>query len=200
LAARGRGRDWRSREAACSLPRGTLVTPYCKRTRPERGTNTKVAGFPPLSRPSPGTFFPPSRSASRQPIWAGARGDISLIGPGTPRYRNVDRRDWKVAAAPLFSLGVSSGILSRHGFRQERRSRAVYMGRQSRSHLARWARFTEHCAGRGGEIGSRRAILAEETVLTHRAHAPSTQRRAPRALESAWSQSPTAQRVEREGS
>jgi hypothetical protein len=50
LAARGRGRDWRSREAARSLPRGTLVTPYCKRTRPGRGTNTKAAGFPPLSR------------------------------------------------------------------------------------------------------------------------------------------------------
>jgi hypothetical protein len=26
-------------------PAWTLVTPYCKRTRPGRGTNTKVAGF-----------------------------------------------------------------------------------------------------------------------------------------------------------
>jgi hypothetical protein len=91
LAARGRGRDWRSREAARSLPRGTLVTPYCKRTRPGRGTNMKAAGFPPLSRPSPAAFFPPSRSASRRSIWAGARGDISLVGPGTTRSRNADK-------------------------------------------------------------------------------------------------------------
>jgi hypothetical protein len=37
----------------------TLVTPYCKRTRPGRGTNTKAAGFLPLSRPSPATSLPP---------------------------------------------------------------------------------------------------------------------------------------------
>jgi hypothetical protein len=29
-------------------------------------------------------LFPPSRSVSRRPIWAGARGDISLVGTGTP--------------------------------------------------------------------------------------------------------------------
>jgi hypothetical protein len=40
-------------------PVRTLVTPYCKRTRPGRGTNTKAAGFPPLSRPSPATSLPP---------------------------------------------------------------------------------------------------------------------------------------------
>jgi hypothetical protein len=40
-------------------PAWTLVTPYCKRTRPGRRTNTKAAGFPPLSRPSPAAFLPP---------------------------------------------------------------------------------------------------------------------------------------------
>ena len=30
---------------------------------------------------------------SRRPIWAGARGDISLVGPGTPRSRNADTCD-----------------------------------------------------------------------------------------------------------
>jgi hypothetical protein len=40
-------------------PVWTLVTPYCKRTRPGRGTNTKAAGFPPLSRPSSAAFLPP---------------------------------------------------------------------------------------------------------------------------------------------
>jgi hypothetical protein len=43
-------------------PAWTLVTPYCKRTRPGRGTNTKAAGFPPLSRPSPATSLPPLRA------------------------------------------------------------------------------------------------------------------------------------------
>jgi hypothetical protein len=57
LAARGRGRDRRSCEAARSPPAWTLVTPYCKRTRPGRGTNTKAVGFPPRSRS--GRLFPP---------------------------------------------------------------------------------------------------------------------------------------------
>jgi hypothetical protein len=43
----------------------TLVTPYCKRTRPGRETNTKAAGFPPLSRPSPATSLSPLRAWPR---------------------------------------------------------------------------------------------------------------------------------------
>jgi hypothetical protein len=38
----------------------------------------------PLLRMSPSDFFPPSRSVSRRPIWARARGDNLLVGPGTP--------------------------------------------------------------------------------------------------------------------
>jgi hypothetical protein len=42
---RGEGRD--DVRIVLSLPPArTLVTPYCKRTRPGRGTNTKVVGFP----------------------------------------------------------------------------------------------------------------------------------------------------------
>jgi hypothetical protein len=79
---RGEGRD--GAHVSRSLPSAwTLVTPYCKGTRPGRGTNTKAAGFPFL-RLSPSGFLPPSRSVSRQPIWAGARGDNLLVGPGTP--------------------------------------------------------------------------------------------------------------------
>jgi hypothetical protein len=44
----------------------------------------------PLLRLSPSGFFPPSRSVSCRPIWAGARGDNLLVGPGTPRVRNAD--------------------------------------------------------------------------------------------------------------
>jgi hypothetical protein len=72
-------------------PAWTLVTPYYKRTRPGRGTNTKAAGFP-FVRLSPSGFFPPSRSVSRRPIWAGTRGDNLLVGPGTPRLRNADTK------------------------------------------------------------------------------------------------------------
>jgi hypothetical protein len=69
-------------------PTRTLITPYCKRTRPGRGTNTKAAGFPFYACLPP--VFPPSRSVSRRPIWAGARGDNLLVGPGTPQGRNAD--------------------------------------------------------------------------------------------------------------
>jgi hypothetical protein len=41
-------------------------------------------GFP-LLRLSPSGFLPPSCFVSRRPIWAGARGDNLLVGPGTPR-------------------------------------------------------------------------------------------------------------------
>jgi hypothetical protein len=50
--------------------------------------NTKAVGFPFL--PVSLLWFPPSCSVSRRPICAGARGDISLVGPGTPRSRNAD--------------------------------------------------------------------------------------------------------------
>jgi hypothetical protein len=65
-------------------PSRTLVTPYCKRTRPGRRT---------AQRPqvSPLLFLPPSCSVSRRPIRAGTRGDNLLVGPGTPRGRNADR-------------------------------------------------------------------------------------------------------------
>jgi hypothetical protein len=87
LAARGRGRDRRSREAARSPPAWTLVTPYCKRTRPGRGTNTKAAGFPPLSL-SLWLPFSPLRAPSRaNPSGLGHAATSSLVGPGTPPPR-----------------------------------------------------------------------------------------------------------------
>jgi hypothetical protein len=72
-------------------PAWTLVTPYCKRTRLGRGTNTKAAGFPPLSRRSPAaSLFPPSRSPSRSTHLGWGTRRHSLVGPGTPRSRNAD--------------------------------------------------------------------------------------------------------------
>jgi hypothetical protein len=71
-------------------PLRTLVTPYCKRTRPGHGTNTKAARFPPLSRPSPATSLPPFALglAPTHLGWGTRR--HSLVGPGTPRSRNAD--------------------------------------------------------------------------------------------------------------
>jgi hypothetical protein len=40
-----RGEDGTARAGLSLPPTRTLVTPYCKRTRPGRGTNTKAAGF-----------------------------------------------------------------------------------------------------------------------------------------------------------
>jgi hypothetical protein len=45
-------------------PAWALVTPYCKRTRPGRGTNTKAAGFPPPSL-APAALSSPLRAPSR---------------------------------------------------------------------------------------------------------------------------------------
>jgi hypothetical protein len=61
----------------------TLVTPYCKRTRPGRGTTRRLRVHPLACLPS---SFPPSCSVSRRPIWAGTRGDNLLVGPGTPGF------------------------------------------------------------------------------------------------------------------
>jgi hypothetical protein len=62
-------------------PAWTLVTPYCKRTRPGRGTNTKTAGFPPLSRRSP--------AASLSPLRARPRVDPSGLGHATTFTRRL---------------------------------------------------------------------------------------------------------------
>jgi hypothetical protein len=69
----------RADEQALSLsPSRTLVTPYCKRIH--SGAGQHEAAVPP----------PLLCSVLRQPIWAGARNDNLLVGPGTPRGRNAD--------------------------------------------------------------------------------------------------------------
>jgi hypothetical protein len=73
-------------------PAWTLVTPYCKRTRPRRGTNTKAAGFPPLSRRTPAASLlsPPLCSPTRSThLGWGTR--HSLVGLRDPRSRNADK-------------------------------------------------------------------------------------------------------------
>jgi hypothetical protein len=74
-------------------PAWTLVIPYCKRTRPGRGTNTKAAGFPPLSRLSPATSLLPFALglASTHLGWGTRR--HSLVGQGTPGLETPTSRD-----------------------------------------------------------------------------------------------------------
>jgi hypothetical protein len=57
-----------------------LVTPYCKRTRPGRGTNTKAAGFPPLT---------PVSSPAAFPLRAPSRADPSGLGHAATVYSSV---------------------------------------------------------------------------------------------------------------
>jgi hypothetical protein len=59
-------------------PARTLVTPYCKRTRPGRGTNTKAAGFPFYA------CLPPV-----SPLRAPSRADPSGLGHAATIYSSV---------------------------------------------------------------------------------------------------------------
>jgi hypothetical protein len=70
-------------------PAWTLVTPYCKRTRPGCGTNTKAAGFPPLSRPSPAAFSPFALGLAPTHLGWGTRRHFTRR-PRDPRSRNAD--------------------------------------------------------------------------------------------------------------
>jgi hypothetical protein len=88
----------RSREAARSLSRVDACNPllqahptWARDKHEGRGISTSLSrsGCP---------FFPPSRSVSRRPIWAGAHGDISLVGSGTPRSQNAD--SWRARYGP----------------------------------------------------------------------------------------------------
>jgi hypothetical protein len=65
-------------------PAWTLVTPYCKHTRPGRGTNTKAAGFPPLSRPSPAAFFPLRARPRADPSGLGHAATFHSSAQGPP--------------------------------------------------------------------------------------------------------------------
>jgi hypothetical protein len=56
--------------------------------------------------------FPPSRSVSRRPIWAGARGDNLLVGPGTPWGRNADSTVDCASFGLLPEISLLMGLLA----------------------------------------------------------------------------------------
>jgi hypothetical protein len=70
--------------ALAPSPAWTLVTPYCKRTRPGRRTNTKAAGFPPLSRPSLAAFSPLRAQPRADPSGLGHAATFHLSAQGPP--------------------------------------------------------------------------------------------------------------------
>jgi hypothetical protein len=74
------GKDGTTLAQGRSLPpTWTLVTPYCKRTRPRRGTNTKAAGF------TSHACLPPASS----PLHAPSRADPSGLGHAATIYSSV---------------------------------------------------------------------------------------------------------------
>jgi hypothetical protein len=73
------GTDGTARISLSLSPKRTLVTPYCKRTRPGRGTNTKATGFPFYACLPPA--FPPLRAPSRA--------DPSRLGHAATIYSSV---------------------------------------------------------------------------------------------------------------
>jgi hypothetical protein len=84
---RGEGRDG-TRLGLSLPPARTLVTPYCKRTRPERGTNTKAAGFPFYACPPPASSPFALRLAPTHLGW-GTRRQFTRRSRN-PRVRNAD--------------------------------------------------------------------------------------------------------------
>jgi hypothetical protein len=137
LVARGRGRGQAlSWGRSLPSPAWTLVTPYYKRTRPGCGTNTKAAGFPPLSRRTPASsLLSPLRARPRaRPIWAGARGTLTrrLRDPPVSKRRQLphDKNGPRLSCrhlvrhhvsflSPLMYLPLHHPILGReHGSRR----------------------------------------------------------------------------------
>ena len=73
-------------------PAWTLVTPLLQAHPTWARDEHEGRGIPTSLTPDAGCLAPsPLRAHPRaRPIWAGARGDNLLVGPGTPRGRNAD--------------------------------------------------------------------------------------------------------------
>jgi hypothetical protein len=110
-------------------PAWTLVTPYCKSTRPGRGTNTKAAGFPPLSRRSPAASLSPLRARPRaRPIWAGARGDIHSSAQGPPGLETPTTPDCPVRPLSGGARLARGRVFPRAGTRERSVRKLNYSG------------------------------------------------------------------------
>jgi hypothetical protein len=92
LAARGRGRDTRSLEAARSLSRVDACNPLLQAHPTWARDEHEGRGIPTSLTPVSGRLaLPPSRSASRSTHLGWGTRRHSLVGLGTPRSRNADK-------------------------------------------------------------------------------------------------------------
>jgi hypothetical protein len=85
-----RGEDGTVRAGLSLPPTRTLVTPYCKRTRPGRGTNTKAAGFP-FHACLPPAFPPFALRLAPTHLGWGTRRQFTLRSRDSPGSK---RRQW----------------------------------------------------------------------------------------------------------
>jgi hypothetical protein len=98
-------------------PAWTLVTPYCKRTRPGRGTNTKAAGFPPLSRPPSAAFPSPLRARPRaEPSRLGHAATFHSSAQGPPGLETLTPAQstfliWILKVEPSWANAARDGPL-----------------------------------------------------------------------------------------
>jgi hypothetical protein len=91
LAARGRGRDRRSLEAARSLSRVDACNPLLQAHPTWARDEHEGHGIPTSLTPVSGRLaLPPSRSPSRSTHLGWGTQRHSLVSPGTPRSRNTD--------------------------------------------------------------------------------------------------------------
>jgi hypothetical protein len=91
LAARGRGRDTRSLDAARSLSRVDACIPLLQAHPTWARDEHEGRGIPTSLTPVSGRLaLPPSRSASRSTHLGWGMRRHSLVGLGTPRSRNAD--------------------------------------------------------------------------------------------------------------
>jgi hypothetical protein len=118
---RGRGRDRRSREAARSLSRVDACNPLLQAHPTWARDEHEGRGIPTSLTPVSGCLaFPPSRSPSRSTHLGWGTRRHSLVGSGTPRSRNADKKAIALLIQPL--KGTVRGIYrcqsaQRHGLR-----------------------------------------------------------------------------------
>jgi hypothetical protein len=85
------GKDGTALAQGFSLPPAwTLVTPYCKRTRPGRGANTKAAGSTSHACLPPAALSPLRGPPRADPSGLGHATTIYSSVQGPPGFRNTD--------------------------------------------------------------------------------------------------------------